>query len=117
MKKMLLLLSFLSISLLAVENNSIKSELELKNSGKNLFKKCAACHGMNGERKALGKSKIIKNFTEKEFITALNGYKDGSYGGVMKGLMKGQIDKYSEEDFISIAKFLELSTEEVNSTN
>lgn len=30
--------------------------------------------------------------------TALIGYKEGSYGRAMKGVMKGQVVKYSNED-------------------
>ena len=67
------------------------------------FSKCAGCHGTNGEKKALGKSKVINTFTKAEIVTAINGYKDGSYGGAMKGLMKGQVSSLSDADikFIS----------------
>ncbi|MGD9553315.1 MAG: cytochrome c [Arcobacteraceae bacterium] len=68
-----------------------------------LYTKCASCHGANGEKVALGKSKIIKDMTKADFITAMKGYKDGSYGGPMKGLMKGQVTSLSDADIEALA--------------
>ena len=59
--------------------------------GATLYKKCAGCHGATGEKKALGKSAVIKGWEAKKTVDALNGYKAGTYGGSMKGLMKGQV--------------------------
>ncbi|MDC0933434.1 cytochrome C [Arcobacteraceae bacterium] len=59
---------------------------------------CKGCHGANFEKKALGKSKIVKDLTKAEVSAALVGYKNGTYGGPMKGVMKGQVAKYSEAD-------------------
>ncbi len=69
----------------------------------NPFAKCVGCHGANGEKVALGKSKIIKDMTKAEIVTALKGYKDGTYGGPMKGLMKGQVASLSDADIQAIA--------------
>ena len=74
--------------------------------GGTLYKKCAGCHGMNAEKVALGKSKVIANMSETDLMTAMNGYKDGSYGGPMKGLMKGQVIKLSSEDIASLSKYI-----------
>ena len=38
--------------------------------------------------------------------TALKGYKDGSYGGAMKGVMKGQVVSMSDEDIASVAAYI-----------
>ena len=57
----------------------------------NPYAKCAGCHGATGEKAALGKSKIIKDMPKAEFVAALKGYQDGTYGGAMKGLMAGQV--------------------------
>ncbi|WP_072680725.1 c-type cytochrome [Arcobacter sp. LA11] len=69
----------------------------------NPYQKCVGCHGANGEKVALGKSKVIKDMTKAEFIAAMKGYKDGSYGGPMKGLMKGQSVGLSDADIEAIA--------------
>lgn len=74
--------------------------------GATLYKKCAGCHGMNGEKVALGKSKVIASMSEAELNTAMNGYKDGSYGGPMKGLMKGQVAKLSADDVSALATYI-----------
>jgi len=65
---------------------------------------CASCHGAAGEKKALNKSQVIKDFSQEQIVTALKGYKDGSYGGAMKALMKGQAAKLSDEEINAVAK-------------
>lgn len=74
--------------------------------GENLYKKCAACHGMNGEKKALNKSQVIAGWSEDKLITAIKGYKDGSYGGAMKGIMKGQVNSLNDAQIEKVAKHI-----------
>jgi cytochrome c553 len=93
MKKTLLLAALLGTSVFAAD-------------GAALFKKCAACHGINGEKHALGKSKVINKMAPEEIETALNGYKEGTYGGSMKALMKGQIASYDAEQIKAVAEYI-----------
>ncbi len=87
----------------AVATQSAVSE----GDGTNLFKrKCASCHGATGEKAALGKSQIIKGWEAGKIITALNGYKEGNYGGAMKGLMASQAASLSQDDIEALAAFL-----------
>jgi cytochrome c-type protein NapB len=65
---------------------------------------CKACHGQFFERVALGKSKVVKSMSTDDIYVALKGYKNGTYGGPMKGLMKGQIQKYNDSDLKKIAE-------------
>ncbi|MBL0707911.1 MAG: hypothetical protein JJW00_02590 [Sulfurimonas sp.] len=65
---------------------------------------CFGCHGANFEKKALGKSKVVSNMRSHEIKEALLGYKNGTYGGPMKGLMKAQVARYSESEISSIAQ-------------
>jgi len=65
---------------------------------------CVGCHGADFGKKALGKSKIVKDMTKADIEKALHGYKDGTYGGAMKGLMKGQVAKLSDADIKEIAE-------------
>ena len=67
------------------------------------YAKCVSCHGANGEKVALGKSKIIKDMTKQEIIDAMVGYQNGTYGGPMKGLMAGQVKALSQADIEAIA--------------
>ena len=69
----------------------------------NPYAKCATCHGAAGEKAALGKSKIIKDMPKAEFVAALKGYQDGTYGGAMKGLMAGQVKGLDEATIQAIA--------------
>ena len=71
--------------------------------GAALYKKCASCHGAAGEKPALGKSKIIKDMSAAQITTALKGYKDGSYGGAQKALMKGQVASLNDAQIAAIS--------------
>jgi cytochrome c553 len=70
-----------------------------------IAKKCTACHGAQGEKSALNKSKIMKDLSKEEFIASLKGYKDGTYGGALKNLMKPQVAALSDEDIAGLADF------------
>ncbi len=67
---------------------------------------CKGCHGQNFEKHALGKSKIVKDMTKAEVAEALVGYKNGTFGGPMKGVMKGQVARYSVADLKAAAQVL-----------
>ena len=64
---------------------------------------CAGCHGANFEKKAMGKSKVVKDMSKADIIAALKGYKAGTYGGAMKGIMAGQVKSLSDADITAIA--------------
>ena len=74
--------------------------------GAGLYKACASCHGSNAEKAALGKSQVIKGWDVEKTVAALKGYKDGSYGGPMKALMKGQAARLSDADIKAIAEHI-----------
>ena len=74
--------------------------------GAEIYKLCSTCHGMKAKKSALGKSKIIRGWDANEVSAALNGYIDGSYGGVMKGLMKAQASKLSDEDIEIVSEYI-----------
>lgn len=74
-----------------------KEDVAKKENNKVVLDTCKGCHGANFEVVALGKSKIVANMTKDEVSVALIGYKNGTYGGAMKGIMKGQVVKYSDE--------------------
>jgi cytochrome c553 len=70
------------------------------------FAKCVSCHGAKAEKKALGKSQVIAGWDAAKTEKALKGYKDGSYGGAMKGVMKGQVATLSDEDIKALAEYI-----------
>lgn len=65
---------------------------------------CAACHGQKGEKKALGKSQVIKGWSADKIVAAMKGYKDGSYGGAMKAVMIAPAKKLSDADIQALAQ-------------
>jgi len=62
---------------------------------------CVGCHGSKFEKVAMGKSKVVKDMSLEDIQVALKGYKDGTYGGSMKGLMKGFIKNVSDTDTLA----------------
>nr|WP_275853488.1 c-type cytochrome [Sulfurimonas sp. SAG-AH-194-C20] len=71
-----------------------------------LFAKCSGCHGVNADKKALNKSQSIKGWSVAKLSDAINGYKDGSYGGSMKGVMKPQVSKLSDEEIKALSEYI-----------
>lgn len=55
---------------------------------------------------ALQKSKVVSKLSKEEIERALIGYKNGTYGGVMKNLMKSQVSKYSEKELKEISLYI-----------
>ncbi len=92
-------------NVLADVKKDVTNEVDNK-KGELLFAKCKACHGVNGELKALNQSQIIKGWSVEKTIKALKGYKDGSYGGKMKGVMKGQVSSLSDKEIEAVAKYI-----------
>ena len=74
--------------------------------GELLFKSCASCHGLKAEKEALGKSQVIAGWNKEKIIQTLNGYKDGSYGGVMKNIMKGQVATKTDAEIDALSTFI-----------
>lgn len=87
----------------AAVSESLSAENEL---GASAYKVCSSCHGVNGEKPALGKSKVIQGWSVSKVLHALDGYKDGSYGGTMKAVMKGQASGLTEEKAKAIAEYI-----------
>ena len=87
MKKVLLLATLTTIALQATP----------------LYNACSACHGVKGEKQAMGKSKVINAMSKQDIVTALKGYKTGTYGGAMKAIMKGQSMRLSDADIQTLA--------------
>ena len=71
-----------------------------------LYTKCAACHGEKGEKVSLGKSLVIKDMSKEAFVSAMKGYKNGSYGREMKAMMKAQVLPLSDAQIEEIAAYI-----------
>ncbi len=76
-------------------------------AGKAKFAACAGCHGQNADKKALGKSEVIKGWPAAKIVDALKGYKAGTrnvHG--MGATMKGQAAGLSDADMANIAAYV-----------
>jgi len=94
MKKIALSLLIASVGLMAAD-------------GAALFKKCTACHGKSGEKKALNKSAVITGWDAAKTEEALNGYKAGTRNIHGMGmLMKGQVASYSDADIKAVSAYI-----------
>ena len=71
-----------------------------------LFTQCRACHGTRAEKPALGTSRIINTLNSYEIEKALKGYKDGTYGGAKKGIMKMQAARLNDAQIRELAAYI-----------
>lgn len=69
-----------------------------------LYRRCTGCHGRKGEKKALGKSNIIKNVSSDILLKRMIGYKNGTYGGPMKVICKAQMINFSMSQMRTLAE-------------
>jgi len=74
--------------------------------GNKVFMKCASCHGEHAEKKALNKSQVIQGWSVEKVTTAINGYKNGTYGSSMKGVMKAQVSKLSSDEVEAVSEYI-----------
>jgi len=78
------------------------------NEATDIFKKCAICHGVNGQKQSLGVSKVIAGWSAKKTIKALKGYKAkeiNTYG--FGKMMQGQATKLDDLQIKKVAKYIE----------
>jgi len=68
--------------------------------------RCFTCHGSHWEKKALNVSNVVANMSSKDILSALRGYKNDTYGGKMKPVMKSQIKNFSDSDLVKISQFI-----------
>lgn len=94
MKKILIFAAMLCVSSL------------LANEGESLYKTCATCHGAKGDKAALNKSQIIAGWSVENTIAALTGYKNGTYGGPLKGTMAGQVKNLDDAKIAALAQYI-----------
>jgi len=87
-------------------DNVIESKKDSSVNAKALYMKCAGCHGQTAEIHALGKSQIIKDWEADKIEESLLGYKNGTYGGNMKGVMIGQVMNLSNEDIKALSLYI-----------
>ncbi len=70
--------------------------------------KCASCHGVNGDMKAMGTSKAIKEMPVKEIQNALISYASGDRKAMafVKSVKKDFVNKHSKEELHELATYI-----------
>ena len=71
-----------------------------------LYTTCGSCHGQKAEKSALGKSQVIAGWDKQRIVDALNGYKNGTYGGVMKNIMPGHVNTKTDAEIDALADLI-----------
>lgn len=62
---------------------------------------CKACHGNDLTKSALNKSVDITKMNKDEFTKAMLGYQNGTYGGILKSVMRIHAEKYKSVEEIT----------------
>ena len=62
---------------------------------------CKACHGNDLTKSALNKSADITKMNKDEFTKAMLGYQNGTYGGILKSVMRIHAEKYKSVEEIT----------------
>jgi cytochrome c553 len=76
-------------------------------AGKKLYAKCAGCHGINGKKKALGKSAILSGQSASELADKLKAYKEGTRNVAgMGNMMHGQVADLGKSDILALAEYI-----------
>ena len=72
-------------------------------NGKELYKQCASCHGINGDKMAMGSSKKIRGWSVLRLEKVLIGYKNGTYGFCLKNYMQAEVRHLSLDDIKTLS--------------
>jgi cytochrome c-type protein NapB len=71
---------------------------------------CAGCHGQHFEKKAMGKSLIVKDMSLKDIVKSLKGYKAGTYGDTMKQMMVSQVKHLKDSDIEAMSLLIKIDS-------
>ena len=77
--------------------------------GAAIYKKCIACHGVNGEKVAPGSkgNVTIGGMDKAELVTQLKGYVAGTAdNGGAKAIMYAQVKGFTEADIEAVADYI-----------
>ncbi len=75
--------------------------------GKELYQKCAGCHGGRGEKRALGKSALIAGQSASDLANKLIAYREGKRNVAgMGNLMKTQLASMQKSDILALAEYI-----------
>lgn len=88
------------------EKEEVIAKVKEPAHGPTLYVKCASCHGKDGKKSALNASESIAGWSSKKTQKVLHGYNDGTYGGRMKAVMKGQSQPLTDEEIVKLSDYI-----------
>ena len=89
-------------------NSVVAVTAQVPNASSLYASKCASCHGTNAEKYALNASENIAQWDSKRIQDALQGYKNGTFGGKMKAIMQAQSKPLSDEEIKLLSDYITL---------
>ena len=81
-------------------------EKELPSASSLYQSSCSSCHGESAEKAVFNKSAVIATWSSKKIQDALHGYKNGTYGGELKGMMQGQSKPLSDDQIKALSDYI-----------
>lgn len=70
-----------------------------------IFKKCVACHGVDGKKVGIA-PKAIAGLKKEEIVTLLHGYKNKTIKNPKANIMYGQAKNLSDADIDALATYI-----------
>jgi len=75
--------------------------------GSTLYLQCADCHGSHGEKRALGKSGIIKGYSASHLYAQIKRYAQGKQNTYGYGsLMKMQVARLTDKEIKALSEYI-----------
>ena len=92
---------------LAFALSACGSGIEDAVTGEEIYASCISCHGAQGEKPPLGMANaIIAGQSEEELVKKLQGYKNGSYGGMKRSSMARFAVNMTDEQTATVSKYI-----------
>jgi cytochrome c553 len=77
-------------------------------TGEELYSKCVSCHGVRGEKKAMGKSAVIAEEPIDDLVAKMKAYKEGKRNITGLGaFMQEAMEKMSESEILALAAYID----------
>jgi len=87
-------------------------------TGEELYSKCISCHGVKGEKRAMGKSAVIAEESIDDLVSKLKAYKEGKRNKTGLGaFMQEAMEKMSESEILALAAYIETFKKEKENTH
>ena len=104
-KRIYLLSTLLPVLGFLFATPALSAEADLVKAEKVYKRSCATCHGKQGEKPAMGESKIINQLKPEEISTALSERKAGN---ITAGAGNPAKQRLSEQDIHNLSEYIQI---------